>query len=185
MEHIDINNIEKYSQFEWIKSDRVGETEIFNDLTTEGNMKWINFLSGRRVNAELLNEYMSFIGVLPPEVVENIQKSNIEQEENKKILEEQTRLSELKKIEDEKILKEQNKLKEENLFYFDIIEKAKKDTILQINIPINFNFISKEKLEVLTEIYGDKLSECLSDYIYSKLSKEDIINSIKNSITND
>lgn len=184
MEHIDVNNIEKYSQFEWVKTDSIGETEIFNELTTEGNMNWINFLSGKRINADLINEYMLFIGVLPQDAVENIEKSRTENEQKQKEQEENSKLLELKRLEEQKEIEIQNKLKQENIFYFDIIEKAKKDTILEISIPIKFNFLSKEKLEMLTEIYGDKLSECLSDYIYSKLSKEDILDAIKISITN-
>ena len=41
-------------QYQWIKGDRIGNIEIFAQTKDE----WIYFQSGKRINSELLNEFM-------------------------------------------------------------------------------------------------------------------------------
>lgn len=44
--------------FQWIKGDDTSMIEKFRDITANGDLIFIEFQSGKRINQELLNEYM-------------------------------------------------------------------------------------------------------------------------------
>lgn len=182
MQQIDVNNIEDYSIFEWIKSDKLGEQEISIGIIEENGMKFLQFLSGGRININLVNEFLTFIGVVPEDKVEDIKNREKEKELQKSEKEKLDAEKEQQKAIKEKEIREDKIKKEKNSFYFDVIDKAKKDTVINFNIGVEFPFISSEKIKMLSDIYGDEFNETLVDYIYQSVSEEMIKNSISNSL---
>ena len=43
-------------RFQWIKSDKAGNIELYKDTITDNNINWISFQSGNRVNEALIND---------------------------------------------------------------------------------------------------------------------------------
>lgn len=52
--------------FQWIKGDDTSMIEKFRDITVNGELTFIEFQSGKRVNQDLLNEYMITFPCAPP-----------------------------------------------------------------------------------------------------------------------
>jgi len=154
---------------EWIKGDKEGETEIIKDIETMGEFTWVNFHGGGRINGHVINEMMSLIGMALPEDVEK--HSSIKHE--KQIHVENTPASfhnpqaNLNKVPD---------FKKVNSFGFDILDKAQRDSRMELSIIIDFEFISEDKIKMLLELYGNELYESLKDYIRQQIS-EDVITS--------
>lgn len=48
----------KNSNFQWIKGENMGKIERFGSVTQEGNLKFVNFSEGNRINLEVLGEFM-------------------------------------------------------------------------------------------------------------------------------
>ena len=150
-------------RLEWIKGDKIGQTEIVDNVDTQGDFTWINFKGGGRINGHTINEFMILIGVVSQEDIEKEVISKIKNDELYSITE--TNKS-------EQTIQSDNT---ENAFVFNILEKAKKDSNMELNFSINFPFISENKINMLIELYGDDLFDALKGYIRLQLSDK-IIN---------
>ncbi len=63
-----INDARSYygaHDFQWIKGDDSGTTEIFKTITLNGDISFIEFNSGKRINTELLEEFMVMLPAQP------------------------------------------------------------------------------------------------------------------------
>jgi hypothetical protein len=58
-------------EFQWIKGDDTSMIEKFRDVTVNGDLIFIEFQSGKRINQELLNEYMITYPAPPPTTPSN------------------------------------------------------------------------------------------------------------------
>jgi len=151
---------------QWVKSDKEGLTEIVKDIDVKGEFTWINFYGGGRINGHVINEMMNLIGVASEEDVEkHLNKKQQEQETLDSNNTNTVIKSPTSKISNQK-----------NTFGFDILDKAQRDSKMKLNILIDFDFISEEKIKMLLELYGDELFESLKDYVRQQLN-EDVITS--------
>ena len=150
---------------EWIKGEKEGSQEIIKDVDVQGEFVWVNFEGGGRINGHVINEMMILIGVA--------QADDVNKHLDKK--------SEIKK----EISPEFNQTahlspqviqtpKPTNTFGFDILDKANRDSKMELNIQIDFDFISEEKIKMLLELYGEELFASLKDYVRQQLT-EDVI----------
>jgi hypothetical protein len=149
---------------EWIKGDKQGQQEIINNVDVQGEFVWVNFEGGGRINGHVINEMMVLIGVAQPEDVAKHQ----EQKDGLVELEPQ-------------VLKAPTPVPvpqtpvPTNTFGFDILDKANRDSKMELNLLIGFDFISEDKIKMLLELYGEELFASLKEYVRQQLS-EDVIN---------
>jgi len=149
---------------EWIKGEKEGTQEIIKDVDVQGEFVWVNFEGGGRINGHVINEMMILIGVAQAEdVIKHLSKK----EESKEIPPEFNQSAHLTP----EVIQTP---KPTNTFGFDILDKANRDSKMQLNIEIDFDFISEKKIKMLLELYGDELFESLKDYVRQQLT-EDVI----------
>lgn len=55
----------KNSNFQWIKGENLGTVERFGSVTQEGQIRFLNFQGGGRINLEILREYMDIFPASP------------------------------------------------------------------------------------------------------------------------
>ena len=153
---INLEQIKPNLILEWIKGDKSGDTEIVKNIEKNGDFNWVNFYSKNRINAAVISEFMSIIGIA--------EDGDIEKHNN------QTKsLESLVTIPVPTVAPTLEKI---NTFGFDILDKAKRDSIVSLNIQLNFEFISKDKINMLLDLYGKDLQDSLNNYLRKQLSEE-------------
>tara|TARA_R110000737_G_scaffold202943_1_gene222109 strand:- start:70 stop:663 length:594 start_codon:yes stop_codon:yes gene_type:complete len=155
---------------EWTKGDKMGNTEIIKDIEVMGEFTWVNFEGGGRINGHVINEMMTFIGNAKPEDV-NIHNNAKEQSEDVN-----TSVNPTTGFPKQQPIQTPVPT---NTFGFDILDKANRDAKMDLNIQIDFDFISEDKLTMLLELYGAELFESLKDYVRQQLSEEVITGCIE------
>ena len=55
----------KKSDFQWIKGENLGTIEKFKEVIQEGNLKFLIFQGGNRINLEILSEFMDIFPSTP------------------------------------------------------------------------------------------------------------------------
>ena len=65
--------------FQWVKGDDIGTTETFKNISPNGEITFIEFQSGKRINTELLEEFMIMIPAAPK--VTEVSSEILEKEE--------------------------------------------------------------------------------------------------------
>lgn len=50
--------LQKFKYYQWLKTERIGNTTEFKDIVADGEMLFVEFTDGSRINAELLDEYL-------------------------------------------------------------------------------------------------------------------------------
>jgi hypothetical protein len=50
--------LQKFKYYQWTKTERLGMVTEFKDIVSEGEMIFIEFADGSRINAELLDEFL-------------------------------------------------------------------------------------------------------------------------------
>tara|TARA_R110000796_G_scaffold192641_5_gene309323 strand:+ start:1164 stop:1754 length:591 start_codon:yes stop_codon:yes gene_type:complete len=153
-------------QLQWIKGDKAGNMEVVKDVDIMGEFAWINFEGGERINGHVINEFMTLIGMVSKDDIAGHMASK---EASYQEFDQTIHLSPVKsnsKVE----------LKSTETFEFDILSKANRNAKMNLDLSINFDFISEDKITMLLELYGDNLYEALKDFIRVQVS-EDVITS--------
>lgn len=152
---------------EWIKGDKQGTQEIIKEVEVMGEFTWVNFHSGGRINGHTINEFMILIGVAQEGDVEKHIQAKQDAPDSLEVappVTQKTVTAPSAPVTPEPT----------NTFGFDILDKANRDSKMELNIVIDFPFISEEKIKMLLELYGEELRESLKDYIRQQLT-EDVI----------
>jgi hypothetical protein len=156
---------------EWIKGDKIGTQEIIETVDIQGEFVWVNFHGGSRINGHVINEFMNLTGMASEsDINKHLDSKNTEQE----ISSTKTPVSSEKNVN----IPIQPPVPT-NTFGFDILDKANRDSKMKLNLAIEFDFISEEKIQMLLELYGDDLFESLNKYVRQQLSEEVIEACIK------
>ena len=50
--------LQKFKYYQWLKTERIGNVTEFKDIVADGEMLFVEFADGSRINAELLDEYL-------------------------------------------------------------------------------------------------------------------------------
>lgn len=163
---------------EWQKGDKQGQKETIKEVEKMGEFTWVNFHSGGRINGHAIDEFMLLVGVASPEEIAKLNKK----EEPKDELYQEPKVtlevppSEVDRFEKLPIVEEDTSKYD---FHFNVLDKAKHDSKLSFNINVEMDFVSKEKLEVLLDVYGEELFEALKVYIGKKIDADLINKSIE------
>jgi len=168
---IKLEDICPLTVLQWIKGDKEGQIEIVDTIETAGDFVWINFVGGGRINGHVVNEMMIHSGIADEKDVET--QNNFKQSDD-------GGLSSTPYEVTANPISEQptQKLEPKNEFGFDILDKAKRDSKMQLDIVIDFDFISEDKLKMLIELYGSELLDSVRNYIRNQITEEHINNCI-------
>ena len=165
---IKLEDISPLTVLQWIKGEKEGQIEIVDTIETAGDFVWINFVGGGRINGHVVNEMMIHSGIADEKDVKTFKQSQD---------------GDLYSTPYESIpnpISEQptQKVEPKNEFGFDILDRAKRDSKMQLDIAIDFDFISEDKLKMLIELYGSELLDSVRNYIRNQITEEHINNCI-------
>jgi hypothetical protein len=148
--------------YQWIKGDDIGMDEKYKDIVLNGDATFIVFESGRRINSELLSEYVI---MLPAQTVQsapvNYPKPN-----------EQTTVT--------SIIYEDPKIQQNDSPIYKLLKKQKKNMV-DVSINIKLNLPSKDLYTVLSGSFEDAEREII-DFVLDGVDINDIKASLADSI---
>ena len=157
----------------WKKGDKEGQNEIIDTVEPMGEFTWVNFKGGGRINGHVVDEMMFLSGMASEDDVQKLIAS-------KDALSEK----EFTTPTPSNIPPKPTTPEPKNTFGFDILDKANRDSKMELNIVIDFPFISEEKIKMLLELYGEELFESLKDYIRQQLTEDVICGCIEQYLNN-
>ena len=161
---------------EWQKGDKMGEKETIKNIEKKGEFTLINFHGGGRINGHMIDEYMLLVGVASPEEIAKLNgKTEPKDELYQQVPKLNTNIGYTVEFQNPIIQEDTSKYD----FYLNVLDKAKHDSKLSFNIKVEMDFVSKEKLEVLLDVYGQELFEALKVYIGKKIDSNLINKSIE------
>lgn len=149
-------------KYQWIKGDNSGTIEQFK----EASDGFITFESGRRINAELLNEYMMQV-----HADADILDMEMPKVKTKKDIEAETGLY----FEDNKQAVE--KPEPENPI-IKLLEKQSKNNKIKISIEFDVNVPKKEVVELLQDSFEEDVMQEVVQFSKNKLNKKEIIDKV-------
>lgn len=157
-----------YSAFDyqWVKGDDIGMDEKYKDILLNGDLSFIEFQSGRRINSELLNEYVI---MLPAQPVQSIQVDNPPV---------QTRSNEHTSV--TSIIYDDSKIPQNDSPIYKLLKKQKKNMV-DVSIKIKLNLPPKDLYTVLSGSFEDAEREII-DFVLDGVDIEDIKASLADSI---
>lgn len=152
--------------FQWVKGDLISTMEKYKTMSFDGENKFILFLSGRRINVDLLDEYMVYFPAQPDPVQAQAPKPNPGQRNSSvtSVVLESPRQSTIS--EDSPIYK---------------LLKKQKSNPVEVAIKLKLNLPSKELYSVLSSSFEDAEKEII-DFVLDGVDIEDIKMALAKSI---
>jgi hypothetical protein len=157
----------KNSNFQWIKGENLGTVERFESVSQEGQMKFLNFQGGGRINLEILREYIDVFPAPPVQfdAVPPPASQTIPQPERGKVTSVNYG-SPVSGVEESPIYK--------------LLRKQKANWV-NVNISLKLNLPTKSLYNVLISSFEDAESE-IANYVTEGVDIEDIKEAIAESI---
>ena len=148
--------------YQWIKGDDIGMDEKYKDIVLNGDATFIVFESGRRINSELLSEYVIMLPAQPVHSAPvNYPKPN-----------EQTTVT--------SIIYEDPKIQQNDSPIYKLLKKQKRNMV-DVSINIKLNLPSKDLYNVLSGSFEDAEREII-DFVLDGVDINDIKASLADSI---
>jgi hypothetical protein len=157
-----------YSAFDyqWIKGDDIGMDEKYRDIVLNGDLSFIEFQSGKRLNSELLNEYVIMLPSQPAQAIP-VNIPQIQPRSN-----EQTSVT--------SIIYDDSKIPQNDSPIYKLLKKQKKNMV-DVSIKIKLNLPPKDLYTVLSGSFDDAEREII-DFVLDGVDIEDIKTSLADSI---
>jgi hypothetical protein len=164
-----INDARSYygaHDFQWIKGDDAGNTEIFKNISLNGDISFIEFNSGKRINTELLEEFMIMLPAQPKPV-------EIPQPQyNPPVQTHQSTVT--------SIIYDDAKNAQIDSPIYKLLKKQKKNMV-EVSIKIKLNLPPKDLYTVLSGSFEDAEKEII-DFVLDGVDIENIKASLSDSI---
>jgi len=160
----------KYSNldFQWIKGENLSAVENYKDISTNGDFTFIDFMSGRKINIDLLDEYMVSFPAIPPEQPKNLPAPKQETPVSKPD----------SSVTD--IVYEDSKSPQNDSPIYKLLKKQKKNMV-EVSIKIKLNLPPKELYSVLLSSFEDAEKE-ITEFVLDGVDIENIKNSLAESV---
>jgi len=153
-------------EFQWIKGDHQGMTETYKDIQISGEMNFILFESGNRINGDLLNEFMIVVPA-QPKVIQPV--TPVQPKPSKDV-------SSVTSI----IYEDNDKNTNTDSPIYKLLKKQKKNMV-DVSIKIKLNLPPKDLYTVLSGSFEDAEKEII-DFVLDAVDIEDIKASLAQSI---
>lgn len=157
----------KSMEFQWIKGEYLSGAENYKNVVSNDNDIFIEFSSGRRINMDLLDEYLVYFPAQPK--IPQPQQSTINETPIKKD-------STVTSI----VYDDQSKIYSEDSPIYKLLKKQKKN-LVDISIKIKLNLPSKELYGVLSTSFEDADKEII-EFVLDGVDIDDIKASLAQSI---
>jgi len=157
----------KSMEFQWIKGEYLSGAENYKNVVANNNDIFIEFSSGRRINMDLLDEYLVYFPAQPK--IPQTQQSTINETPIKKD-------STVTSI----VYDDQSKIYSEDSPIYKLLKKQKKN-LVDISIKIKLNLPSKELYGVLSTSFEDADKEII-EFVLDGVDIDDIKASLAQSI---
>lgn len=155
--------------YQWIKGDNIGIIEKFK----ESSNGFIIFESGRRINENLLYEFLIEVN----DEIDTLDINNIPKVKTAFDIETEAGLKFEKNINNKKNQSGVKNIKSENPIRI-LLEKQSKNNSVKVEIEFDINIPKKEVIKLLQESFNDNVEEELISFIKDKLNKDEIINKV-------
>jgi len=166
-------DFEKYSNldFQWIKGENLSIPEKFKGIKNIGDFIFIEFQSGRRINKDLVDEYMVTFPALPEPPQPQFQTPSPSEPRQKK----QASESEVTSI-----VYEEEKSVELDSPIYKLLRKQKKNMV-EIQIKIKMNLPPKDLYNVLLTSFDDAENE-ITKFILDGVDIDSIKSALSDSV---
>lgn len=167
-----INDARSYygaHDFQWIKGDDAGATEVFKSISLNEDVSFIEFNSGKRINTELLEEFMIMLPA-QPKPVEIPQPQYIPPVQHQ-----QAKDSTVTSI-----IYDDAKNAQNDSPIYKLLKKQKKNMV-EVSIKIKLNLPPKDLYTVLSGSFEDAEKEII-DFVLDGVDIENIKASLSDSI---
>jgi hypothetical protein len=152
--------------FQWIKGDDMGMDEKYKGIVLNDDISFIEFQSGKRMNTELLNEYMIMLPAQP------VQSAPINHAPTQVRSNDQTTVT--------SIIYDNSKNSQNDSPIYKLLKKQKKNMV-DVSIKIKLNLPPKDLYTVLSGSFEDAEREII-DFVLDGVDIEDIKSSLADSI---
>jgi len=155
--------------YQWIKGDDSGMDEKYKDIILNEDLSFIVFQSGKRINSELLNDYMI---MLPAQPVQTMHSTPVNTPQIQMGSNEQTTVT--------SIIYNDSKIPQNDSPIYKLLKKQKKNMV-DVSIKIKLNLPPKDLYTVLSGSFEDAEIEII-DFVLDGVDIEDIKTSLADSI---
>lgn len=168
--------IEKGSQLQWIKGEKLGKVETIEKIGSN----WIDFNEGGRINKELLDEFMSSVEdgqtLLDENDLNSLSKLQQKDRNVKK---------EVIEIENDNDTIENDKENKEDDLIINLLNKIEKPVSTRLpSLDININIPNTNIYKVFIDSFGeDEVNKSLEKFIKNQISKDELYDKFICSIT--
>ena len=156
--------------YQWVKGDYIGRMETVKDNLDENGLSFIIFESGKRINSDLLLEYLIEVPEYQAKVAEE-----------SAIIDE---LSEFPKaiapINDTVTTKTSSKANSSPVMQLLLNQKKEEDESIEVSLQIKIP--KRDMIDVLRVSFGDEIDEDLYQYIHNQLDDASIKEAVKEKI---
>ncbi len=157
----------KSMEFQWIKGENLSATENYKNAVSNGDSIFIEFSSGRRINMDLLDEYLVYFPAQPK--IHHPEPPMVSQPPSK-------RDSTVTAI----VYDDHSKNSNEDSPIYKLLRKQKKN-LVEVSIKLKLNLPSKELYGVLSTSFEDADREII-EFVLDGVDIEDIKASLAQSI---
>ena len=156
-------------EFQWVKGDFTGSQEFFQSLESEGDLIFIRFKSGNRLNLELASDYLESFPY------SGMDFSSIDKVEttNTQIKKKSAEINSVKYSRPEQPVSKNSPI-------YNLLGKQKPNMV-DVSISIKLNLPPKELYDVLISSF-EEAEEDIVEYIISSIDIDDIKKAISSSI---
>jgi len=155
--------------FQWIKGDDAGTTERFKNISLSGDLSFIEFQSGRRINSELLEEFIIMLPAQPEPVQQPVQQNPTPQIS-----------SSPKDSTVTSIIYDDSKNTQNDSPIYKLLKKQKRNMV-EVSIKIKLNLPPRDLYTVLSGSFDDAEKEII-DFVLDGVDIENIKASLSDSI---
>lgn len=166
----ELNSMYSNMEFQWIKGDDNLSVELFKRVNKVGENIFVEFESGKRINLELLEEYMTYFPAQPKLKQIDPRESDI----IKTIP--QPKTSSVTEV----VYKDPQLFVDTDSPIYKLLKKQK-ENIVEISIKLKLNLPPKELYGVLSSSFDDVDSEIIN-FVLDGIDIEDIKSSLADSI---
>ena len=137
--------------YQWVKGDYTGRIETVDSYLDENDLNFIVFESGKRINADLLLEYLIEV----PEHQAKIAEESAIIDELPTMVASNPAIQQPKPISHSPIMQ--------------LLLNQKNESINSIDVSLEIKIPRKEMVDVLKNSFGDEIEEDLYQYIHNQL----------------
>ena len=161
----------KNSDFQWIKGEQTGIVEKYHSVVEVGEMKFVSFQGGGRMNVELLSEFMDLFPATPIDF--GIPQPAPANHQSKKSADKKGSVNSVDYGSSVQVGVEESPI-------YKLLKKQKPNWV-NVNISLKLNLPTKSLYNVLVTSFEDAETE-IASYVTEGVEIEDIRNAIAESI---